>query len=271
MVGIMELFSAEKLVELSLFIAKPLIILLCAKVVVKVLSRVLDNLFAKITLDKGIQTFTKSASRIAIWLLAIIMVAGALGVDTASLVTVLGVASLALSLAVQNIFTNVFSGIILLITKPFKVGDFVDICGVSGTVKSVDLMRTTLTTGDNKLEHLPNGDVAASRITNYSESDKRRAEWHFTVDYSAETETVKKAILEVLNNNDKILKDPEPFVAIHSYNANDIDFIVRAWSDNSVYWDGYYGVNEQVREAFKKYNIEFSYPHVVVHKAEDDK
>lgn len=269
--GIMNFFSTEKFVEVSLFIAKPLIILICAKIVVKILSKILDNLFAKLTLDKGIQTFTKSASKIGIWLLAIIMVAGALGIDTASLVTVLGVASLALSLAVQNIFTNVFSGIILLITKPFKVGDFVDICGVSGTVKSVDLMRTTLTTGDNKLEHLPNGDVAASRITNYSESDKRRAEWHFTVDYSAETETVKKAILEVLEANDKLLKEPAPFVALHSYNANDIDFIARAWSDNSTYWDGYYGVNEQVREAFKKYHIEFSYPHVVVHKAEDNK
>ena len=269
MEGIIGLFSTEKIVEIALFLVKPLIILVCAKVVVKILTKILNNLFVKLSLDDGLKTFTKSAVKIGVWLLAIIMVAGAVGIDTASLVTVLGVASLALSLAVQNIFTNVFSGIILLITKPFVVGDFVDICGVAGTVKSVNLMRTTLTTGDNKLEHLPNGDVADSRITNYSESDKRRAEWHFAVSYDSETEVVKKAILEVLEKNEKILKDPAPFVSIHSYNANDIDFIVRAWSDNSEYWDGYYGVNEQVRESFKKYGIEFSYPHVVVHNTVD--
>ena len=263
------LLTPENLATAVAFIVKPLVLLLLCKVVITLLLRTTKNLFGKSKLDKGIQTFSMSAMRIALWLIAIIIIAGAFGINTASLVTVLGVASLALSLSVQNIFTNIFSGITILLTKPFSVGDFVEVCGVAGTVKAIELMRTTLTTPDNKVELIPNSDIAASRITNYSTKDTRRVELLFTASYDNSTEEVKAAIMEVLDANDKIveLEGKEKFIALKAYNANDIEYVVRFWVNNSDYWTTYFEVNEAVRESYKKHGIEFSYPHVVVHNA----
>lgn len=260
------LLTAENLLSAIAFIAKPLILLIVCKLVISILLKTFRAVFDKSKLDKGIQTFSISALRIIMWLIAIIIVAGAFGIDTASLVTVLGVASLALSLSVQNIFTNVFSGIVILLTKPFKVGDYIDVCGVSGIVSAIEIMRTTITTVDNKVELLPNSDIAASRVTNYSSKDIRRIELKFTASYDNTTEEVKSAIMSVIDSNEKILADKEKFIAINAYNANDIEYVVRFWVTNSDYWTVYFEVNEAVREAYADNNIQFSYPHVVVHQ-----
>ena len=259
------LLTVENLLSIVLFIAKPILLLIVARIVIGILLKVVGQVFEKTNLDKGIQSFGKSAIRIALWVLAIIMVAGAFGIDTASLVAVVGVASLALSLSVQNIFTNVFSGITILMSKPFVVGDFIDVAGVSGTVKEINLMRTVLTTGDNKIELVPNGDIAASKITNYSTSENRRVDLKVTASYDDKTNDVKNAIMEVIENDERILKDPAPFIAINSYGANDIEYIVRFWVKNGDYWGTYFDVNEGIRESYEKHNIQFSYPHIVVH------
>ena len=258
------LLTAENIVGAAMFIAKPLILLLICKVVINTLLKVFDNIFTKTHLDKGIQTFGKSALKIGLWLIAIIMVAGAFGVDTASLVAVLGVASLALSLAVQGIFTNVFSGIAILMTKPFVVGDYIDVCGVSGTVKAIELMRTTIVTTDNKIELIPNGDINASRITNYSTEEYRRVDKVFTASYDHSTEEVKKAIMEVIEADERIQKDKDIFVRVSEFNSSDISYTVRVWVKNADYWAVYFDLIEGVRESYEKHGIEFAYPHTVV-------
>ena len=160
---------------------------------------------------------------------------------------------------------------LILISKPFVVGDFVQVAGVSGTVKSINLMRTTLSTPDNKRELIPNGDICSSTITNYSTATSRRVDWSFSVSYDAPTEIVKQAIMEVINEDadvkDKIIREDGklPTVRLNKYNANDIEYVARVWTDNSEYWNVYFDVNEKVRESFKKYGVEFSYPHTVVH------
>ena len=263
------LLTPENLAGAVAFIVKPLLLLLACKVVITLVLRASKNLFNKSKFDKGIQTFSMSAIRIVLWVLAVIMIAGAFGVDTASLVTVLGVASLALSLAVQGIFTNIFSGIVILLTKPFSVGDYVEACGISGTIKSIEIMRTVLNTPDNKVIIVPNSDIVASQIVNYSTKEHRRVELTFTASYDNSTEEVKAAIMEVLDANDKIveLEGKEKFIALKAYNANDIEYVVRFWVNNSDYWATYFEVNEAVRESYKKHGIEFSYPHVIVHNA----
>lgn len=249
-------------------IAKPLLILLVGNIAIKMLLKVVRGLMNKTTLDEGIKGFTLTAARIALWALVIITVVDALGIDTTSLVAIVSVVSLALSLAFQNIMTNVFSGIIILISKPFVVGDYVDAAGVSGTVRAISIMRTTLVTPDNKVQLVPNGDIEIKNITNYSSESMRRVDMKVSASYDASTDTVKAAIMEIINRDERIIKDDEmmtPFVRLNAYNSNDIEYIIRVWTTNGEYWNVYFDTMEAIRESFAKHEIEFSYPHTVVH------
>lgn len=271
MEAIKEIFSTGNLLSIGAFIAKPLLIFLVCKVAIRILMKIVGGILEKSKLDNGIRGFTRSAVRIAMWSIGIVIIADSVGINTASLVTILGVVSLALSLAFQNIMTNVFSGITILLSKPFSVGDYVEIAGVGGTVKEITLMRTTLVTPDRKIQMIPNGDVCAQNITNYSLEPVRRVEIKVSASYDASTEKVQEAIFEVLLEDNRIKRDEEmtPTVRLSAYNANDIEYTVRLWVDNAEYWNVYFDVLENIRESFAKHKIEFSYPHIVVHKKEE--
>ena len=270
--SLVSLFSPENIASVCGFLIKPLLILLVCNFIINGLLKVLKGILGKTNLDAGIQGFARSAVKIGLWILTIIFIADSLGVNTASLVALMSVASLVLSLAVQGLFGNVFSGISILLTKPFVVGDFVEVAGVTGVVKEISLMRTTINTPDNKVELVPNGDIANSRITNYSKEPMRRVDFVFSVSYDASTEQVKNAVMEVVNADSRISKDSAyaPFVRLSGYNANDISYTVRVWVDNANYWDVYFDTMEAVRESFAKNGVEFSYPHTVVHLLKDN-
>lgn len=263
------LFTVEGLVGAGKFILKPILILIICKLIISTLLKILDGVLDKTHLDKGIKGFAKSAIKIALWVIAIIFIADSLGVNTASLVALLSVASLALSLSVQGLFTNVFSGITILMTKPFVVGDFVEVAGVSGTVKEISLMRTTLSTVDNKLELIPNGDIASGKITNYSTEPIRRVDIKVCASYDSSTDKVYEAINEVISGDTRILSDKDhvPFVRLSGYNANDIEYTIRVWANNGDYWGVYFDMMENIRKSFDKHGVEFSYPHTVIHNA----
>ena len=267
----MSFFTMEKISEICLFIAKPLLILLVCKFVIGALLSVFDKVVVKTKLDSTIQSFVKSAIKIALWVLVIIFIADSLGVNTASLVALLSVVSLALSMSVQCLFTNLFSGLTILMTKPFVAGDYVDVAGVQGVVRSISLMRTTLITPDNKTELIPNGDITAKNIINYSTEPLRRVDLVVSASYDAPTELVQKAVLEVVENDDRVKKDDahKPFVRISNYNANDIEYTIRVWCDTGSYWDVYFDTLGNIRESFAKHGVEFSYPHTVVHMLKD--
>ena len=268
-----EFFTWDKISGIALFIAKPLVILIVCKFIINALLKISDGVMEKTKLDKGIQGFAKSALKIALWVLTLIFVADSLGVNTASLVALMSVASLALSLSVQGLFTNVFSGITILMTKPFVVGDYVEVAGVAGTVKEISLMRTTLTTPDNKIELIPNGDIAAQNIINYSTAPLRRVDLKVSASYDSTTEQVKAAVMDVINADSRIKQDEghEPFVRISNYNSNDIEYTIRVWVDNADYWGVYFDTLENIRESFAKHGVEFSYPHTMVHMVGDKK
>ena len=268
-----EFFTWDKISGIALFIAKPLVILIVCKFIINALLKISDGVMEKTKLDKGIQGFAKSAIKIGLWVLTLIFIADSLGVNTASLVALMSVASLALSLSVQGLFTNVFSGITILMTKPFVVGDYVEVAGVAGTVKDISLMRTTLTTPDNKIELIPNGDIAAQNIINYSTAPLRRVDLKVSASYDSTTEQVKTAVMDVINADSRIKQDEghEPFVRISNYNSNDIEYTIRVWVDNADYWGVYFDTLENIRESFAKHGVEFSYPHTMVHMVGDKK
>ena len=245
---------------------KALLVFLVCRVAMNLLMRVFDSLSEKINLDQGIKGFARSVIKIGLWAITIIIVAGTLGIETASLVAVLSVASLALSLSVQNILTDVFSGITILMSRPFAVGQFVEIAGVSGTVTAISIMRTTLETPDHKEILIPNSEITATKIINYSSEPLRRVDLTFSASYDAPTALVKQALYEAMAADERILTDPAPFVGLSSYNPNDISYVARAWCAGADYWDVYFATNERVRDMFAKYGIKFTYPHIIVHQ-----
>lgn len=248
-----------------LLVARTALLFAACLAVMAIVLRLTKKLFEKTKLDPGVQGFLRSALKVGLWILTILILADSLGIPVTSLIAVLSVATLALSLSLQNILTNVFSGITLLISRPFVAGDFVEIGGVSGTVKELTIMRTSLDTVDNRLILIPNADVAAAKIINYSTEPLRRVDLTFTASYDAPTGTVKRALMEVMEADARVKADPAPFVALSGYNANDIEYTLRCWVENTDYWPVHFALNEAVRDAFQTYGIEFSYPHTVVH------
>ena len=250
------------------FILKIVVVLILCRIVAKILTRLLDRILDNSKLEPGIRQYAKRANDVILWVLTVFVTAQTVGIDLTSLVAIASVITLALSLSLQNIFTSVFSGITILATKPFVVGDFVEVAGVSGTVKAINLMRTNLNTVDNQLVQIPNGDIVSAKITNFSAEPLRRVDLTFSASYDAPTDLVKQALLEAIQADPRIKSDPAPFVALSKYNANDIEYVTRSWVDNGDYWGVYFSLNESVREVFAKYGIQFSYPHTVVHMAE---
>lgn len=242
-----------------------LVFLICL-IAIKILMKAVEKLLARSKkMDSVLQGFLKTVVRIVLWMLAIVIIAGTLGIPTASLVAVISIAGLALSLSVQNILANLFSGITLLITKPFTAGDLVDIGANTGLVKTVGLFYTVLDTLDNRVVSIPNSDVTGASVVNYSRNPLRRVDMTFNASYDDSTEAVRAAILEAARADERILTDPAPFIVIGAYKESSVEYIVRLWCKNADYWDVYFGMNERVRERFAADGVHMTFQHINVH------
>ena len=236
--------------------------LLCIWLLMKLTDKALAN---SKRLDGALRGFIRSVIRAAMWIITGIIVADSLGIPTTSLVALVSIAGLALSLSIQNIMSNLFSGVTLLMAKPFTAGDFVDIGGKSGTIKIVGMFYTVMDTGDNSVISIPNGDVTSSSVINYSKEPMRRVDMRFEASYDAPTAEVKAAIMDAIAADERISAEPAPFIALSVYKSSSIEYLVRIWCQNSDYWSVHYGMNERVRECFAAHGVEMSYEHMNVH------
>ena len=260
-----SLFETLGLAGASVVIRAILVFVICL-IAVKLIMKAVDRLLSRSKkLDSVLLGFLRTVVRVALWALAIVIIAGALGIPTASLVAVLSIAGLALSLSVQNILSNLFSGITLLITKPFGAGDLVDIGANTGLVKTVGLFYTVLDTLDNRVVNIPNSDVTGASVVNYSRNPLRRVDMTFNASYDDSTEAVRAAILEAAKADERIMADPAPFIVIGKYKESSVEYIVRVWCKNADYWDVYFGMNERVRERFAADGVHMTYGHLNVH------
>ena len=240
-------------------------------VVIKLLLRLLDRAMGRFDLDAGIRRLLRSGLRIVMLFVLILIVLSYLDISITSLVAVLSVVGLALSLAVQNLLSNVAGGIQLLSTKPFAPGDFIEAGGVSGTVAEAGTFYTKLRTIDNKLIQVPNSEIAGEKITNYSAEALRRVDLTISASYDAPIELVKGTIQRVLGEHPKTLATPEPLVRVMNFGASSIDYVVRVWCANADYWEVYFDVLEGVKAAFDANGIEMTYNHLNVHMIQDRK
>ncbi len=254
--------------SLSSILAAIVTFVICL-IVIKIITAAVARVLGKSKkLDNTLRGFVTSAIKAVLWVIAAVIVANALGINTSSLIALISVAGLALSLSVQNILSNLFSGLTLLITKPFAAGDFVEVAGKTGIVKTVGLFYTQLDTLDNVAVSIPNSDATASAVNNYSREELRRVDRTFCTSYECTTDEVKAAIADAIAKDQRILSEPAPFVRLLDYKGSTVEYVVRVWCKGPDYWDVYFNLNENVRQSFADHGVKFSYDHVNVHVIE---
>lgn len=249
--------SFEKLLPAILALAVGL-------VVVKILCRLFDRALQKSRLEESLHSFIRSIFHGVLYVIVILIVAGTLGFNVSSLVAMLSVVSLAVSLAIQGALANIAGGIQVLSSHLFRVGDYIEMGDISGTVKEIRMVYTVITTVDNKEVFIPNSDVSTARITNYTTENIRRVDLTFSVSYDADAEAVKAALRRCADV-EYVLEEPNVFVGLISYGESTVDYVLRAWCNTENYWDAYFAIQENAQRVFREAGIEMSYPHLNVH------
>ncbi len=250
-------FSWTKLISAA-------ILLVVCGVLIKLILKATDRMLGRSRLDKAVHPFIRTIVKLVLLFTAIMLIAGTLGVDTSSLLALLSVAGLAVSLALQNVLSNMASAVILLTTKPFQIGHFIEMGSVSGTVVKIGAICTDILTLNNQLVHVPNSEITGSTVTNYTASDKRRLEYRITASYDAPVENVKAALLRAAEHPLR-MQEMQPIARVNGYGESAIEYVLFLWIRPKDYMDVYYDVLENVKREFDAAGIEMTYPHINVH------
>ena len=251
-------FTVEKLLTAVVAAAVCLI-------VIKLLLGLLDRAAARTHMEPQIKRLIRGLVKGLLIFLTIIVAMGCMNIPVTSLVALLSVAGLAFSLALQGFLSNVAGGLQIVASKPYRVGDYIEVGSCAGTVAEIGLFYTKLNTSDNKLIQLPNSSIISSNIINYTAEGKRRVDLTVTVSYDAPPERVKAAMARMIGEHPLTLATPEPMIHVKAYQESSIEYIVRAWCATDDYWTVYYDLLDRMKPAFDKFDVEMSYPHLNVH------
>lgn len=263
----------SKLLDWGIEVGKDLlgaiIIYIVGRFIIKQVGRLLARILEKRKLEISVQTFLRSLVSILLNLILAFAIVSRLGVETTSFAALLASAGVAIGMALSGNLSNFAGGLIILVFKPFKVGDYIEGQNANGTVREIQIFHTILTTVDNKVIYVPNGALSSNAITNYSKQETRRAEWVFGVEYGEDFEKVKVVLQRIIDADPRILKDPAPMIALGALSASSVDIKVRAWAKTADYWDVYFDMNKIVYDTFNKEGIGFPFPQLTVHQAKD--
>lgn len=242
-----------------------IVVLVIGAFVIKWVVKKMKKIFDRAKMDASLKPFMVSLIDALLKILLLISVAGILGVQTSSFVAVLASAGLAIGLAFQGSLSNLAGGVLLLTTKPFSVGNYIEVNGFAGTVQAIKILQTELVTVDNKVIFIPNGSLSNSSIINYSKKDTRRVDLTFGVSYDAKNSEVIAALNDVIEKQPLVLKSPEPFVRMSEQADSAVIYTVRVWVNSPNYWDVYFNIMEETKKTFDERNISIPYPQVDVH------
>ena len=258
------------LLSSGLKILKAVLIAVIGMILVKLVMKAVRAILAKSKLEKITQSFLCSVLKFVLNIIVIISAVQALGVDTTSLIALISAAGLAVSLSLQDSLSNLANGIILISTKPFKEGDYVQINGVEGTVQNIRMLTTCLATTDNKIVVIPNSTIVTNEIINYSARKERRVGFEFDIAYESDIEKAKEIILNVMKSNGNILLDKAPFVSLKTLKESSLGLIANCWCDTEDYWSVYYYVMDNVYNEFKRNNISVPFNQLEVRLRNDE-
>ncbi len=237
--------------------------------IAKKVTKAIIGLSEKKGMDKSLIGFLKGLIGGVLKIMVVITAMGRLGIEMTSFVAILGAAGLAVGLALSGTLQNFAGGVMILIFKPFKVGDVIDAQGYVGSVNEISIFNTIMKTPDNKTIIIPNGGLATSSLTNFSTEEKRRVDWTFGIGYGDSTAKAKEVLKRLADADSRILKDPEVFIAISSLGDSSVNFTMRAWVNAADYWGVFFEMNDNVYNTFAAENLSIPYPQMDVHVHKD--
>ncbi|WET41377.1 small-conductance mechanosensitive channel MscS [Citrobacter enshiensis] len=248
------------LLSYAVNIVAAIAIIIVGMIVARIVSNTVNRLMVARQIDTTVADFLSALVRYGIIAFTLIAALGRVGVQTASVIAVLGAAGLAVGLALQGSLSNLAAGVLLVMFRPFRAGEYVDLGGVAGTVLNVQIFSTTMRTLDGKIVVIPNGKIIAGNIINFSREPVRRNEFIISVTYDSDIDQVKKILTDIIQSEDRILKDREMTVRLNELGASSINFVVRAWSNSGDLQEVYWDVLERIKREFDAQGIRFPSP-----------
>jgi len=269
--------STDKLIELVQSYGLPLIwaivVFIIGRIVARIITKVVVKMMNRANIDETLIKFTKTVVYVALMIFVILASLGKLGIETTSFAAILAAAGLAIGLSLQGTLGNFASGFMLILFRPFKVGDFVEAGGVSGVVEEIQIFSTRMRSGDNKEITVPNGQIVGSTITNYSAKETRRVDLVVGVGYNDDLKKVRAVLEDILAKDERILKDPAPTIGVSELADSSVNFVVRPWVKSADYWPVLFDTQETVKLRFDAEGISIPYPqqdlHIVKHVKEE--
>ncbi|CDU05513.1 Small-conductance mechanosensitive channel [Vibrio coralliirubri] len=257
--------NSDLFIQYGVNIISALIILFIGNLIVKAVANSVSKVLQKKKMDRAVVEFIHGLVRYLLFVIVLIAALGRLGVQTASVVAVIGAAGLAVGLALQGSLSNFAAGVLIVAFRPFKSGDYVEIGGVAGSVDSIQIFQTVLTTPDNKMVVVPNGSVIGSPITNYSRHATRRIDLMIGVSYNADLQKTKALLTKICESDERVLKEPGVQVGVHTLADSSVNFVVRPWVNTAEYWDVYFDLMQAIKEGLDNEGIEIPFPQMDVH------
>lgn len=274
-----ELITTSSSVSLDTFLSKmidlgisagskillAIVVFIVGRWIVRRLNKLLARILERRHVEASLSTFVKSLVSITLTLLLIIIVIGVLGIETSSFIALFASAGVAIGMALSGTLQNFAGGVMILLFKPFKVGDTIEAQGQSGTVREIQIFNTILATPDNKIIIIPNGGLSTGMMKNFSKEATRRVDWEFGIAYGDDYTKAKKVIARLLDADSRVLKDPAYFIALTSLGASSVNIVVRAWVNSGDYWGVYFDMNEKVYKTFAEEDLNIPFPQMDVH------
>ncbi|MDF1644178.1 MAG: mechanosensitive ion channel [Pseudomonadales bacterium] len=246
-------------------IALAIVVFVVGRIVAGMVVRGVSKVLKKSNMDEMLIDFLASILGALLTLVVVIVALNQLGVDTTSFIALIGAAGLAIGLSLQGSLQNFAAGVMLIIFKPFKVGDFVEAAGVSGVVENISIFNSIFRTGDNREVIIPNGAIYDGVIVNYSAKDTRRVDMVFGIGYDDDLKKAKQTLNEIISADERILKEPAPVIAVSELADSSVNFVVRPWVNSADYWGVMFDITEQVKLTFDQQGISIPYPQMDIH------
>jgi len=267
--------AIDFLTHLALDFGLKLLICIAVYIIGKKLIRLLNKALGKLMnnrkLDVSVISFLTSLVNILLTVVLLITIVNILGINNSSFLALFASIGVAMGMALSGTMQNFAGGVMILLFRPYKIGDYIQAQGQEGTVKSIQIFSTVLVTSDNRTVYVPNGGLSNNIIVNFNNQDIRRIEWSIGVAYGTDYDRAKSIIQNILSSDKRIFNDPSPYIALKMLNQSSVDILIRVWAKRPDYWDVFYGINEQIYKVFAASGIDIPFPHLTVHLSDNSK
>lgn len=261
----------QKLIDMGLAAGKnillAIVVYIVGRFIIKLINRLMLRTFAQRKVELSVQTFLKSFINILLTIILIVSVISVLGINTTSIAALLASAGVAVGMALSGNLQNLAGGLIILVFKPYKVGDYIEAQGTQGTVREIQIFHTIVTRPDSTLAYVPNGAMSSGLITNYSRNELRRLDFVVGVDYGVDVSRVEEITRRIVDNNPLVLSNPAPFIAVDALAESSVNVLIRVWSKTTDYWKLYYDLRREIYDTYNREGIDFPFPQQTVHIA----